>query len=446
MKKYTVMACTALLAVAAASTLHADEPKTESFQGAGITLTYAPSYEEAKGTILPYGGTEIGSGSGIYESGLLYIAMDRERYEDIAAGDTPSDEETDLIQNRYGVLLSIISADNGMSIEDVNDYAGGVLDTTYASVIATSDDCTHYLYDDPESVLPEDVDAVYREEFDALKADTAALLAASEFGTPVSLTDSMLGRSIHFETTDTEGNPVKSEELFGAHEITMVNIWASWCGPCVNELAELEEINGRLAEKDCAIVGLLYDGNDETGLSDGRNTLGEKGVTYTNILPPDDVDSLFYIPAFPTTYFVNREGTVVGRPVIGADVSQYEKVIDELLSESASDGSAGSEGTSGQDPAETAMPAAAENGDSVYRVITTDADGNPVAGAMVQLCSDEACLVEATDENGTAIFSQEKGSYTVHILTTPEGFEKDDTEYALLNDYCDLTVVLKEAV
>lgn len=70
--------------------------------------------------------------------------------------------------------------------------------------------------------------------------------------------------------------------------------------------------------------------------------------------------------------------------------------------------------------------AAAEEG---YRVTVTDEDGAPVAGVMVQFCSDTACMTAVTDENGAAFFAQGAGAYTVHILKAPEGFAPDDTEY-----------------
>ena len=83
----------------------------------------------------------------------------------------------------------------------------------------------------------------------------------------------MVGSKVQFQTTDTEGNPVTSEKLFGSHEITMINIWISWCGYCIDEMEELEAINGRLGEKNCAVVGLLSDGNEEKALASGKETL-----------------------------------------------------------------------------------------------------------------------------------------------------------------------------
>ena len=62
---------------------------------------------------------------------------------------------------------------------------------------------------------------------------------------------------LHFETADIDGNPVKSENLFSAHAVTMINIWATWCGPCKKELEELGNMHRRLETKNAAIVGII---------------------------------------------------------------------------------------------------------------------------------------------------------------------------------------------
>ena len=63
-------------------------------------------------------------------------------------------------------------------------------------------------------------------------------------------------QGISFETTDLDGNAVTVEELFSQHKLTMINLWGTYCGPCIGEMPDLEILSQRLAEKDCAIVGL----------------------------------------------------------------------------------------------------------------------------------------------------------------------------------------------
>lgn len=446
MKKIAALACTLLLSGALAAAASADAGRTEKFPASGIIFHFPEVFETTAGTIIPYGGTEIASGSGIYETGLIYFAMPEEEYLEISENPSPSEEETARLYSDCASLITVISVDHGQTFDDVNDMAGGTLDLTAVQEIASAGDCTHYLYNIADEALPDGTDAVYTEEFSALKDAVGTLLDASEFGTPTDPLESMVGSRLEFETTDTEGNPVTSEELFGSHEITMLNIWASWCGFCIDEMEELEAVNGRLAEKDCAVVGLLADGDKEDPLESGKATLKEKGVTYTNILPPANLNELFYIAAYPTTYFVNREGIIIGTPIVGAYIDQYEPAVEALLAENASAGADTLSEASTDSVEEPASAASVvKNDDSVYRVIVTDEDGAPIPEVIVQFCSDSTCKAEGTDETGTVVFPEKKGQYTVHILMAPEEYAEDKTEYTLDEDYCDLTVVLHRA-
>ena len=432
--KTTLIICAALLAGTLYVTAYADAARSEEFPAAGITLKFTPEFEETKGVIVPYGGIEIGGGKGIYETDLIYFALTQEEYDNI-----PDDA---LFENSYAPLITIISTDHGMTFDDVNEIAGGSLDPSVFRPVCTVEDCTHYLFEDPDSNLPEGTDDVYMEEFGNLKNNVDILLANSEFGKPSDPMDSIIGSKIEFETTDTEGNPVTSEELFGSHEITMLNIWTSWCGYCIDEMEELEAINGRLAEKDCAVVGLLADGDEETALASGKATLEEKGVTYTNILPPGNLYDIFYISGYPTTYFINREGIIIGTPITGAYTDQYEPSVEALLSENASAMEDLPEDSGTEASEEHSLAAHAEtNEDSLYRVIVIDEDGNPVSGVTVQFCSDTACMMGETDETGAAVFREELGHYTVHILKAPEEYVLDGAEYTL-EAFCDLTIFL----
>ena len=448
MKKPALFLCAALLAGTLSCAAYADSSRSEEFPNTGITLNFTPEFEAAKGVIIPSGGFDIGGGAGIYETDLIYFAIDQEEYDRISENPAPSDEEIEKLQNSYAPLVTIISADNGKTFDDVNEFAGGTLDSSAATLICTVDDFTHYLYEIPGFTLPEGTDAVFAEEYETLKGGIDELIAGSEFSTPTDPMAAMIGQKIRFETTDTEGNPVNSEELFGSHEITMVNIWASWCGPCKNELEELEAINGRLAEKDCAVVGLLADGDEDSALASGKETLKEKGVTYLNILPPEDLENIFTIEAYPTTYFVNREGVIVGTPIVGADIDKYEPMVEALLTgdESAVEEiSADSAEEAAEEGEEAPLIARVEtNEDSLYRVIVLDEDGNPVPEVTVQFCSDTACMMGETDETGTAVFEKERGHYTVHILEAPEEYEANESEFTL-EEYCDLTIYLFRA-
>ena len=126
-----------------------------------------------------------------------------------------------------------------------------------------------------------------------------------------------------FEGKDLDGNTVKSDELFSANAVTVVNFWFTTCGPCVGELSELDALNKELAEKGGALIGVntfTLDG-DETAISEAKEVLAKKGATYQNIYFGSDGDAGKFMEnvfAYPTTYVVDRNGNIVGDPIVGA--------------------------------------------------------------------------------------------------------------------------------
>ncbi len=75
-----------------------------------------------------------------------------------------------------------------------------------------------------------------------------------------------------FEGKDLDGNPVKSNELFSANAVTVVNFWFTTCKPCVGELSELDALNKELAKKGGALIGVntsTLDG-DEAAISEAK--------------------------------------------------------------------------------------------------------------------------------------------------------------------------------
>ena len=144
-----------------------------------------------------------------------------------------------------------------------------------------------------------------------------------------------------FEGKDLDGNPVKSDELFSANAVTVVNFWFTTCNPCVGELAELDALNKELAQKGGALIGVntfTLDGN-EAAISEAKDVLAKKGATYQNVYFPSDGEAGKFttnIFAYPTTYVVDRSGNIVGDPIVGAitekkQAETLQKLIDQAL-------------------------------------------------------------------------------------------------------------------
>ena len=144
-----------------------------------------------------------------------------------------------------------------------------------------------------------------------------------------------------FEGKDLDGNEVKSDELFSGNAVTVVNFWFTTCNPCVGELAELDALNKELAEKGGSLIGVntfTLDG-DEAAISEAKDVLAKKGATYQNVYFDSDSEAGKFttnIFAYPTTYVVDRNGNIVGDPIVGAitekkQAETLQKLIDQAL-------------------------------------------------------------------------------------------------------------------
>ena len=230
-----------------------------------------------------------------------------------------------------------------------------------------------------------------------------------------------------FETADLDGNPISSEELFGSHEYTLLNIWASWCVPCAEELDELDALDKRLAHVDCAVVGLLQDSAEQSKVDKAKALMAEKGAEYLCVKAPEGFGDILLVQSFPTAYVVDRTGAVVSEAIVGAEPSVYEETIMELL-------------TKGPDETRKDGP---KDEKPTYTVRLVDQNGDPVPEAAVAFCLDTGCVPVETDENGVAVYSGASGRYHVRVVDAPDEYDyPDDTDTYLGPESGEITLVI----
>lgn len=144
---------------------------------------------------------------------------------------------------------------------------------------------------------------------------------------------------VSFSGKDIEGKEISSKDLFTGHKLTMVNVWATYCQPCIKELPDLEQLNKEMEAEGIQIIGILSDVVDVEGNYSqenwelGKNILKEKGVTYPTVLC--DISSFqkqVAIDAVPTTFFVDENGKVIGEVQIGSvEKAEYKKLAEDAL-------------------------------------------------------------------------------------------------------------------
>ena len=238
-----------------------------------------------------------------------------------------------------------MAADKGMAmIEDGKNYGDFLLDTIEAAKEQFTDKEYEWLKESATEIsnienkltaLVEKYPEIVQQSMDG----AMSVPAGSDMTTPPD--DGSMQKFPAFEGKDLDGNTVKSDELFSANAVTVVNFWFTTCNPCVGELSELDALNKELAKKGGALIGVntfTLDG-DEAAISEAKDVLAKKGATYQNVYFASDGEAGKFtanIFAYPTTYVVDRNGNIVGDPIVGAitekkQAETLQKLIDQAL-------------------------------------------------------------------------------------------------------------------
>ena len=238
-----------------------------------------------------------------------------------------------------------MAADKGMTMqEDGKNYGDFLLDTVEAAKEQFTDKEYAWLKESAteisniENKLTE-LEEKYPEIMQKSMDGDMSMPAGSDTSNPPD--DGSMQKFPAFEGKDLDGNTVKSDELFSANAVTVVNFWFTTCNPCVGELSELDALNKELAEKGGSLIGVntfTLDG-DETAITEAKDVLAKKGATYQNVYFDSDGEAGKFttnIFAYPTTYVVDRSGNIVGEPIVGAitekkQAETLQKLIEQAL-------------------------------------------------------------------------------------------------------------------
>ena len=241
------------------------------------------------------------------------------------------DRENEILAENTELWEKVfLAADKGMTMqEDGKNYGDFLLDTIESAKDQFSDEEYALLKKSAQEIseIENKLTELEKQHPEILNEETDANGDVQKFPS--------------FEGKDLDGNEVKSDELFSANAVTVVNFWFTTCSPCVGELGELDALNKELADKGGALIGVnafTLDG-DETAIADAKDVLAKKGATYQNVyFDSSSAAGAFTsnIFAFPTTYVVDRNGNIVGEPIVGAITEQkqaetLQKLIDQAL-------------------------------------------------------------------------------------------------------------------
>ena len=245
------------------------------------------------------------------------------------------DRENEILAENTELWEKVfLAADKGMTMqEDGKNYGDFLLDTIESAKDQFSDEEYALLKKSAQEIseIENKLTELEKQHPEILNEETDANGDVQKFPS--------------FEGKDLDGNEVKSDELFSANAVTVVNFWFTTCSPCEGELGDLDALNKELADKGGALIGVnafTLDG-DETAIADAKDVLAKKGATYQNVyFDSSSAAGAFTsnIFAFPTTYVVDRNGNIVGEPIVGAiteknQAETLQSLIDQAIAADA---------------------------------------------------------------------------------------------------------------
>ena len=228
--------------------------------------------------------------------------------------------------------------------------------------------------------------------------------AAAETAAP----DYMEKPLMDFTALTIDGGSFTLSEALQEKDLVIINLWATWCPPCAMEFPYLQTAYEQYKDQ-VAVIALSLDPSDTPEML--KAYAEEKGLTF-----PVGSDSgigladYFQVMYIPTTVAVDRYGRVVlAEAGAQPSVKAFTAMFDTFLGEDYT----------------PAYPLDDAVGTGRWEVLFQDQDGNPVAGCMINFCTDTACYTAVSDENGLAVYEGESAEYHLQVLKVPEGYTYD---------------------
>jgi len=141
---------------------------------------------------------------------------------------------------------------------------------------------------------------------------------------------------VTFEATTTDGEAWNSDK-FAASKLTMINVWGTYCNPCLSEMPDLGELAAEYDPAQFQIVGVVCDVMEDDSADNidyAKQLITETKANYPHLLLNESLYMSFVgaVSAVPTTFFVRSDGSMVGYLTGAMDKESWKKLIDDLLS------------------------------------------------------------------------------------------------------------------
>lgn len=236
-------------------------------------------------------------------------------------------QENQIFADHEEVWNKVFGMMNKGTADPSGNYADYLADTVDSNKDSFSEDELKTLTDDIETIRKIEEQIAELEKDTTTSEDTDAE-NNSEDASPFR----------DFSGQDYDGNTV-DESLFSNNAVTVVNFWFTGCKPCVAELSKLNELNDAIKSMGGEVVGInteTFDANKDA-IKEAASILESQGAKYRNLSIDSDSAAGKYasdIMAFPTTILVDRNGNIVGEPMLGGIDNQdnYDTLMKQIQS------------------------------------------------------------------------------------------------------------------
>ena len=138
-----------------------------------------------------------------------------------------------------------------------------------------------------------------------------------------------------FEATTTEGEAWNSDK-FANSKLTMINIWGTYCNPCLAEMPDLGELAAEYDTEEFQLIGIICDVMDtdsQETIDAAKELIEETKAAYPHLLLNESlyVNLVGAVDVVPTTFFVKQDGVLVGYLTGAQSKEDWKILIDRLL-------------------------------------------------------------------------------------------------------------------
>lgn len=273
------------------------------------------------------------------ESNILDGKLKAESDENGGMSDELNNEIQDFYKRAFEKMQKVVSVNIvNKDLLDENTKVEEITNTTNNKLVKEIDNLSYYIstYD-----LDKELSEESKAEYDKIISKLEEFEGTLEFYKPITQEDKLneiSKNAISFDTVDLDSNKV-TQDIFKDKKLTMINIWGTFCGPCINEMPDLQELYTDIKDEEMNLIGLVSDiksKDDSEGIELAKKILDQKKANFTNIIPDENLSNnlLSSVTGVPTTIFVDSKGNIVGKPIVGTrSKDEYRKEIDKILSE-----------------------------------------------------------------------------------------------------------------